>query len=108
MKKMFFIVFVLLFTLSGLTSIASAENYNGINPPPMQTIQKNVLQYGGQRVQGIGVIGLHKEREGAYLIITDASSDKWGGPYSLLRLESNDWVMNKPGAFFTRYVFILK
>ena len=81
-------------------------HYNGKNPPPLEIMQKYVLRYGGDTVQGIKVVGLHKERDGAYLVITDRHSNNWGGPYTLLRLESNDWVMNRPGSLFTEYVFI--
>ena len=80
---------------------------NGKNPPPLEIIQKNVARYGGEAVKDIAVIGLHKEREGAYIVITNRNSNSWGGPYTLLRLESNDWVMNRPGSLFTEYVFIV-
>jgi hypothetical protein len=83
-------------------------HYNGQNAPSLEIIQENVLRHGGETVKDIKVVGLHKEREGAYLVITDRNSNAWGGPYSLLRLESNDWVMNKPGSLFTEYVFIVK
>ena len=81
----------------------------GRNPPPsIDVIQQNVLNLGGGYVQGIKVIGLHKEREGSYLVITDRSSDKYGGPYKLLRLESGEWVMDKPGALGSHYFVIKK
>ena len=86
-------------------TVTSAEK----NPPPsIDVIQQNVLSQGGQAVQGIKVIGLHKERDGAYLVITDRDSNSWGGPYQLLRLESGEWVMTKPGQLFTQYVVIKK
>lgn len=90
----------------GADEILALIHYNGKNPPSLEIIQKYVLGYGGEAVKGIEVVGLHKEREGAYLVITDRNSNSWGGPYTLLRLESNDWVMNKPGSLFTEYVFI--
>ena len=73
-------------------------------PPTLEVLQLNVLAYGGEGVKGIKVIGLFKESENKYLIITDRNSDNWGGPYSLLRLESNEWVMTKPGQLFTQFV----
>lgn len=79
------------------------------NPPPsIDVIQQSVLSLGGGYVQGIKVIGLHKEREGSYLVITDRSSNNYGGPYQLLRLESGEWVMNKPGSLGSHYVVIKK
>ena len=44
--------------------------------------------------------------QGAYLIITDRSSNSWGGPYELLRLESNEWVMARPGTIYGGYVIV--
>ena len=84
----------------------ASEKYKGSSPPSLDIIKKNVLYYGGKKFSKINVIGLHQEREGAYLVITDTNSNNWGGPYNLIKLESKEWVMKEPGKFFTKFVFI--
>jgi len=68
----------------------AGESYKGKEPPSLQIIQKIVPA----RISGKAeVIGIHKERDGAYLVITDSSRNAYGGPYQLLRLQSNEWVI---------------
>jgi hypothetical protein len=62
--------------------------------------EKNIYIYGGQSVKGIKNIELHKEREGAYLVITGSDANSWGGPYHLLRLESKQWIMTQDPDLF--------
>ena len=53
-----------------------------------------IQQHVTKRVPNARVLGLHKQRDGAYLVITNLSGDNWGRPYSLLKLESGQWVIN--------------
>ena len=52
-----------------------------------------VQQAVAKKLPKVHVLGLHKERDGAYLVITDTNADNFGGPYSLLKLESGQWAI---------------
>lgn len=108
MKRLFGILICLCFLVVVPDFAFAGEHYKGNDPPSLEVIQSNVEGHGGKQISGIKVIGIHKERKGAYLVITDRNSNSWGGPYQLLRLESGKWVMKKPGQLFTQYVFITK
>ena len=103
--------FVNILTVIGLAMFIGCSAFSGgaTNPPPsLDIIEKNVLRYSNENMRGIKVVGLHKKGEGSYIIITNKSSGEYGGPYELLRLESGDWVMQKPVTSFTEFVPINK
>lgn len=112
MKKMFIITFGLMFILCGLSSIAVAANYKGKVPPSLETIQKHVsifcdviMKNPSQKEK---VLGLHKLREGAYLVITDfVKKTLHYGPYTLFKLESDEWVLGSADPS-REYIFITK
>ena len=82
----------------------AAEPYKGEDPPPLRLIQRYVWNYS----TGVNVLGIHKERDGAYIVFTDKSAPLSGGPFHLYRLESNEWVMTVPGHPFLEYRLIPK
>jgi len=112
MKQVFIIAFALMFVLCDLAPIAAAEKYIGKQPPPMETIIANFQYYirqGNQRTFArLKVMGLHKKREGAYLVITNFQCGPGCGPFALLRLESNEWVMERPNLYKDAFVFVRK
>ena len=110
--SIFLITLSLIFCLAGCGS-SKKENagvVSSANPPSIEVIQgfvsKKISQGWNGRVTVPKVIGIHKEREGAYLVFTDTGSNSWGGPYELYRLESGEWVMQVPGQLFREYQII--
>ncbi len=83
---------ILIFMFLSQISFAD-QKYRGSDPPSIQTLQTIVSTRISKDAQ---ILGLHKERDGAYLIITNVDPKQFGGPYSLLRLESNEWVIRNP------------
>ena len=108
MKQVFIIAFGLMFVLCDLAPIAAAEKYRGKQPPPMETIIANFQQYITPVFAELKVMGLHKKREGAYLVITNFECGAGTGPFMLLRLESNEWVMQRPYPHGDYFVFVKK
>jgi len=53
----------------------------------------NVQQAVAKKLPKVRVLGLHKQGDGAYLVITNTNADQSGGPYSLLKLESGQWAI---------------
>jgi hypothetical protein len=83
----------------------------GDAPPPAASIVNTFMMNlgpSGKSAHQLSVLGLHKEREGEYLIITESGQNSAGGTYRLLRLESKEWVMEMPGKTPVVYVKVLK
>jgi hypothetical protein len=79
-----------------------STNVAGNAPPSIDVLQKNLPQDRSQ----IHIVGLHKIRDGAYMVITDTPSSNYGGPYQLLRLESGEWMMSLQQTFGESYIKI--
>jgi hypothetical protein len=105
-----FIIFSTLITcLYTLTMAADdTQKYTGKSAPSLEVLQENIDRYGNQSTRGIRAIGINKENDNKYLIITNKGSDAWGGPYELLRLESGEWVMSAPGQLSAPFLFIMQ
>ena len=84
-------MFVSLFLISNLQIVFAGEIYKGKEPPSIQYLQVIVSSRITDKAK---IIGLHKERDGEYLVITNVDYNNYGGPYRLLRLETNEWVIH--------------
>ncbi|GAM08812.1 hypothetical protein OR1_01086 [Geobacter sp. OR-1] len=88
-------LFIFLMVCTSSSSIAAAKG----DTPPIDAINAHVSKYASGLRRDIKVVGLHKQREGAYLVITNWSAGDWGGPYEILKLESGQWVIKTGDKF---------
>jgi hypothetical protein len=95
-------LFCLLLACCAPQGAVQTTNVQGSAPPSIEVLQKNLPQDRSQ----IHIVGLHKIREGAYMVITDTPSSNYGGPYQLLRLESGEWMMSLQQTFGESFIMI--
>ncbi|CAK0772961.1 conserved exported hypothetical protein [Gammaproteobacteria bacterium] len=93
--------------LSAAQTICANEPYKGKEPPPIPVI-KNIVA----KISGIDfsketkkTVDIHKVSDGNYLIIVvnNMTFDN-GGPYQMLKLESDNWVIKNPTAVEFQFV----
>ena len=99
MKNIIIVVSCLFIIVFNFSSGAAGEHYKGKERPSIDVIHKNL--------QGFIILGIHKERDGAYLVITERKDYRSG--FKLLKLESKKWVIEDPKASLgNEFVFVIK
>ena len=66
--------------------------------PSIEMVQKYVSQHINARV-----LGIVKQSDNEYLVITNLNANQYGGPYQIYRLMSGEWIVNRPGEMYAQF-----
>lgn len=96
----------------GQSQTSPAQSYIGDEPPSNDLILKNYQFILGPGSKGLnGVLGVHKEKEGSYMVLVATNQDPKDRTavvlmFELLKLETKEWVTVLPNSTVKKHFIV--